>query len=211
MAVHHTEFTPQAESRSPPVLPPASRLFTTALGTLPGTCLSSSAPCSQPHFSVPCPDLHCLLLLRLHFLPRTNGTIQISEIGFYWEQGVLIDIPNCTRYLCLVFQVVVLCSSQRRFLFQNVLKYLRMVSKGHGMFCFSQNSQRDLTCQAATRKWFQIRVKTGPVFNRILDSVKSYRGTDQGLGGGAKKKRPGFSCCSLNQSFVQMYLFPLCV
>lgn len=96
------------------------------------------------------------------------------------------------RYLCLVFQVVVLCSSQRRFLFQNVSKYLRVVSKRHGMFCFSQNRQRDLTCQAATRKWFQIRVQTGPVFNRILDSVKSYQGTDQGLGGGAKKEKTWF-------------------
>lgn len=35
-----------------------------------------------------------------HFLPRTNGTIQISEIGFYWEQSVLIDIPDCTWDIC---------------------------------------------------------------------------------------------------------------
>lgn len=81
-------------SGSPPVLPPTSWLSSTApKKTLPGTSLSSGAPCSQPPLdsliSQRCAPkaelLCCLLLRRLHFLPRTNRTIQINMAGFYWE------------------------------------------------------------------------------------------------------------------------------
>lgn len=89
----HCEFTPPASSQEPlsTCLTPNVLIIHHGSQKPPRNifvqrCSMFTASSWQPHFSVPCPKaelLHCLLLLRLHFLLRTNRTILMNVVGFY--------------------------------------------------------------------------------------------------------------------------------